>query len=77
MSSSLHTVTQRFSDAEAFADLFLTYYGPTHSAARRLDESGRAALRSELAAHAEANTRPGTDGLVTDWEYRVVRATRR
>jgi ubiquinone/menaquinone biosynthesis C-methylase UbiE len=75
--SSVHVVTQRFRNAEAFADLFLTYYGPTHSASRRLNRSGRAALRADLVAHAEANARPGADGLVTDWEYRVVRATRR
>lgn len=75
--SSVHTVTQRFHDAGAFADLFLTYYGPTHAAARRLDDAGRAALRADLVAHAEAHARPGADGLVTDWEYRVVRAIRR
>ena len=33
-------MTQRFADAEAFADLFLTYYGPTFSAASRLDAGG-------------------------------------
>jgi ubiquinone/menaquinone biosynthesis C-methylase UbiE len=77
VSSTLHAVTQRFSSAEAFADLFLTYYGPTHSAANRLDDPGRDAMRAELVAHAEANARPGAEGLVTDWEYRIVRATRR
>jgi ubiquinone/menaquinone biosynthesis C-methylase UbiE len=77
LTSTVHTVTQRFRDAEAFADLFLTYYGPTHAAAGRLDDDGRAALRADLVAHAEANARPGAGGLVTDWEYRVVRATRR
>lgn len=76
VASSVHTVTQRFRDAEAFADLFLNYYGPTHSAASRLDEAGRAALRADLVAHAAGNARPG-DGLVTDWEYRIVRAVRR
>jgi ubiquinone/menaquinone biosynthesis C-methylase UbiE len=75
--SSLHTVTQRFTSAEEFADLFLTYYGPTRAAAMRLDDAGRAALRADLVDHAEANARPGADGLVTDWEYRIVRATRR
>jgi len=75
--SSAHTVSQRFSSAEAFADLFLTYYGPTHSAAQRLDDPSRAALRADLVTHAEAHARPGDDGLVTDWEYRIVRATRR
>lgn len=77
LSSSVHTVTERFRDAEAFADLFLTYYGPTHAAARRLDDAGRAALRVDLVDHARSNARPGADGVVTDWEYRVVRAIRR
>lgn len=77
VSSSLHTATQRFSSAEAFADLFLTYYGPTYSAATRLDDAGRAAMRDELVAHAESFARSGSEGLVTEWEYRIVRATRR
>jgi SAM-dependent methyltransferase len=77
LSSSVHSVTQRFHSAEAFADLFLTYYGPTRSAAQRLDDTSRAAMRADLVAHAEANARPGDDGLVTDWEYRIVRATHR
>ena len=77
VSSSVHTVTERFRSAEAFADLFLTFYGPTRSAAQRLDDTGRAALRADLVNHAEVNARPGDDGLVTDWEYRIVRATRR
>ena len=75
--SSVHTVTQRFSSAEAFADLFLTYYGPTRSAAQRLVDTSRAALRADLVSHAEVNARPGGTGLVTDWEYRIVLATRR
>ncbi|MFC7360213.1 class I SAM-dependent methyltransferase [Nocardioides astragali] len=77
--SSLHTVTQRFTSAEAFADLFLTYYGPTRAAAMRLDEAGRTALRADLVHHAEANARGhGTgSGVVLDWEYRIVTATRR
>lgn len=77
--SSLHAVTQRFASAEAFADLFLTYYGPTRAAATRLDDAGRAALRADLVAHAEANARRrGTGaGVVLDWEYRIVTATRR
>lgn len=71
------TVRQRFTDAEAFADLFLTYYGPTFAAAGRLDEAGRAALRADLVGLAEgADTGNGT-GTVLDWEYRIVTATRR
>ena len=50
---STATVSQRFATAEDFADLFLTYYGPTYSAAGRLDEEGRAALRADLVALAQ------------------------
>lgn len=71
------TVTQRFTDSAAFADLFLTYYGPTFSAASRLDDQGRAALRADLVALAESYDRGEGNGLVCDWEYRIVTATRR
>lgn len=71
------TVTQRFADGAGFADLFLTYYGPTFAAAGRLDEEGRAALRADLVALAESHDRGEGDGLVCDWEYRIVTATRR
>ncbi|MGZ5403071.1 MAG: methyltransferase domain-containing protein [Nocardioides sp.] len=71
------TVTQRFADADAFADLFLTYYGPTYSAANRLTEEGRAALRDDLVALANSFDRGQGSGLVVDWEYRIVSATRR
>ena len=70
------TVTQRFIDGAAFADLFLTYYGPTFAAASRLDDEGRAALRADLVALAESHDRGEGDGLVCDWEYRIVTATR-
>lgn len=70
------SVRQRFTDADAFADLFLTYYGPTFAAAGRLDEDGRAALRADLVALAESSDR-GEDGTALDWEYRIVTATRR
>ncbi len=75
--STTATVTQRFVDAEAFADLFLGYYGPTYSAASRLDEEGRAALRADLIALAQSFDRSEGNGLVVDWEYRIVTATRR
>ena len=72
------TVTQRFADGGAFADLFLTYYGPTFAAASRLDDAGRAALRADLVALAESHDRgDGDRGLVCEWEYRIVTATRR
>ena len=71
------TVTQRFGSPEAFADLFLTYYGPTHKAAERLTEDGRRALRDGMVALAVAANR-ATDGtFVGDWEYLVGSATKR
>jgi SAM-dependent methyltransferase len=70
------TVTQRFADAEAFADLFVEYYGPTYSAARRLPAEGRAALRNDLVALAGTFDRTSGPGVALDWEYRVVSATR-
>jgi SAM-dependent methyltransferase len=71
------TVRQRFAHAEDFADLFLTYYGPTYAAAGRLDEPGRAALRADLVALARAFDQNTGTGVVCDWEYRIVTATRR
>ena len=68
-------MTQRFASAEAFADLFLTFYGPTHAAAARLSSDGRRALRDDIVALADASN-AATDGtLVSGWEYRVVTAT--
>jgi ubiquinone/menaquinone biosynthesis C-methylase UbiE len=75
--SETANVTQRFTDAGAFADLFLTYYGPTFAAAGRLDDQGRAALRADLVALAESHDRGEGGGLVCEWEYRIVTATRR
>ena len=76
VTSSTHVVRQRFGSAEEFADLFLTYYGPTHAAFNRLDHEGGAALRADLVAHAEASDSGEGPGVVSDWEYRVVTATR-
>ncbi|MDZ5660266.1 methyltransferase domain-containing protein [Nocardioides sp. S-58] len=77
VSSVTATVRQRFTDAAEFADLFLTWYGPTYAAAGRLDDEGRAALRADLVALAESHDRGEGGGLVCDWEYRIVTATRR
>jgi SAM-dependent methyltransferase len=69
------TVRQRFGTAEDFADLFLTYYGPTYSAASRLGEEGRKALRADLVSLAHNfDQRTGSD-VVLDWEYRIITAT--
>jgi ubiquinone/menaquinone biosynthesis C-methylase UbiE len=75
--SVVDAVTQRFTDADEFADLFLTYYGPTNAAAGRLDDDGRAALRADLVELARSYDRGQGTGLVVDWEYRIVTATRR
>jgi SAM-dependent methyltransferase len=75
--SVVEAVTQRFTDAEQFADLFLTYYGPTYAAAGRLDDEGREALRADLVELARSYDRGHGAGLVIDWEYRIVTATRR
>lgn len=79
VASSVETVTQRFTDGEAFADLFLAYYGPTHMAANALGPEGRDALRADLVAHANASARPDSSPghLVLDWEYRIVTAEKR
>jgi ubiquinone/menaquinone biosynthesis C-methylase UbiE len=75
--SETHVVTQRFLSEESFADFMLTYYGPTYTAAQRLDHEGRAALRADLTALAH-DTNVATDGsFVNDWEYRVLTAERR
>jgi ubiquinone/menaquinone biosynthesis C-methylase UbiE len=77
VASVVGTVTQRFTDAEALADLFLTYYGPTYAAAGRLSEDDRAAFRRDIVALADSYDRGHGDGLVLDWEDRIVTATRR
>ncbi len=78
VASSLHTVTQRFVSEEAFADFMLTYYGPTYTAAQRLDAHGRTAFRDDLVALATSSNSQNGDGYVAlDWQYRVVTATRK
>jgi len=71
------TVTERFASAEAYADFFLTHYGPTYAAASRLDGAGRAALRDDLVRGAHQANRAVDDTFVSDWEYLIVTAERR
>jgi ubiquinone/menaquinone biosynthesis C-methylase UbiE len=71
------TVTQRFASPEAFADFFLTHYGPTYAAATRLDEPGRAALREDLIRLAHEANRALDGTFVSDWDYLVVTAEKR
>ncbi|MET3961529.1 SAM-dependent methyltransferase [Marmoricola sp. OAE513] len=77
LTSKVHLLPVRFASASAYADHFLTYYGPTFSASSRLDDEGKAALRSDLIELATTSGRI-TDGgaLHLEWEYRVVTATR-
>ena len=75
--SETHTVTQRFMSPESFADFMLTYYGPTYTAAQRLDDQGRTAFRDDLVSLAHDANRASDGTFETDWEYRVVTATRR
>jgi ubiquinone/menaquinone biosynthesis C-methylase UbiE len=77
LSSTSHVVTQRFVTPEVFADFLLTYYGPTYTAAQRLDEQGRAGLREDIVALAHTANQATNGTFVADWEYRVVTATRR
>ena len=77
VASVTETVRQRFARPEDFADLFLTYYGPTFSAASRLDEDGRASLRADLVELADSFDKDAGNGVMVDWEYRIVTATRR
>jgi len=66
----------RFPSAEAFTSFFLTNYGPTYTAAQKLDDAGRAQLRTDILALAHEANR-ATDGtFVGVWEYRVVTAVR-
>jgi ubiquinone/menaquinone biosynthesis C-methylase UbiE len=68
---------QRFASAEDYADFFLTHYGPTYSAAGRLDEQGRAAFRADLVELAHQFDSGTGSGVVLDWQYRIVTATRK
>jgi ubiquinone/menaquinone biosynthesis C-methylase UbiE len=74
LASYTATVTQRFTSPEAFADFFLTNYGPTHSAAARLDDAGEAALRDDLVRLAHQANRALDGTFVSDWDYLVVTA---
>jgi len=77
VASTTAVVPVRFASAAAFADHFLTYYGPTHSAYNRLDDAGKAALRGDLIKLGSTSDRGGAPGSVfLQWEYRVVTATR-
>jgi ubiquinone/menaquinone biosynthesis C-methylase UbiE len=71
------SVTQRFATPDAFADFFLTHYGPTHVAAAGLDEDGRTALREDLVRLGHQANRAPDGTFVSDWDYLVVTADKR
>ena len=71
------TVRQRFLSAEHFADFFLTHYGPTHTAASKLDDAGKSALRADLVDLGQRFDEATDGGLVVGWEYLVVTATKK
>ncbi|HEX3222974.1 MAG TPA: class I SAM-dependent methyltransferase [Nocardioides sp.] len=71
------SVTQRFASPEAFADFFLTHYGPTYAAASRLDDTGRTALRDDMVRLAHEANRALDGTFVSDWDYLVVTAEKR
>jgi ubiquinone/menaquinone biosynthesis C-methylase UbiE len=70
-------VTQRFHSAEHFADYFIAYYGPTHTAAESLAPAERAALREGMVSLARTANRVGDGTFVAEWEYLLVFATKR
>ena len=67
----------RYTSAAHFIDVFRTYYGPTHMAFGTLDETGRAALTSDLGALLAKHDRGGGRGLVVPGDYLEVVAVRR
>lgn len=70
-------VLQRFHSPEHFADVFLTHYGPTRTAAHQLDSDGRQALRQDMIALAGSNNRAQDGTFSTGWEYLVSLAVKR
>jgi SAM-dependent methyltransferase len=77
VASQTRTVTQRFGSPEHFADYFLTYYGPTRTAAAQLGSAGVTALRQDMVELARATNRAEDGSFTSDWEYLVTVATKR
>jgi len=59
----------RYESPEHFVDVFRTYYGPVHKAFAALDDSGRAALESDLLSLLRDADVGGGRGLVIPAEY--------
>jgi SAM-dependent methyltransferase len=70
-------VRQRFLSTEHYADFFLTNYGPTLKAAAKLDDTKRAAFRTDLVALAEEFNLAADGTFVSDWEYLLVSGRKR
>jgi len=73
------TVTiERFATPEEFRAYFASHYGPTIAAYRNVgdDPERVAALDADLVALAERFDRGSDGGLVLEWEYLLVTATR-
>lgn len=76
VSSSTAVVRQAFASPEVFADFLLAYYGPTHTAASKLNDEGRAALRADMVALAHQANLSTDETFVGDWQYRIITATK-
>ena len=76
VSSTTHVIAPRFVSPETFADFLLAYYGPTNTAAEKLDASGRTAFREDLALLAHEVNQASDGSFVTTWEFRIVTATK-
>jgi SAM-dependent methyltransferase len=77
VSSTTAVIAPRFESPESFADFLLTHYGPTYTASQRLDDTGRDALRNSIVSLARQANNATDDTFVTDWEYRIITATKK
>ena len=71
------TFTFRTESAEAFVDMFRTWYGPTLKAFESLDPEGRKALELDLVQLARRWDRLGTDAIAIPATYTEAVAVRR
>ena len=68
---------QRFLSPEHYADFFLTWFGPIHTAAATMDHATRDAFRADIIRVASRFNR-ATDGTAAiESEYLLVIATKR
>ncbi|MCL6440748.1 MAG: class I SAM-dependent methyltransferase [Thermoleophilum sp.] len=70
-------ITMRFLSPEHYADFFLTWFGPIHTAAATMDQATRDAFRADIIDVASRFNR-ATDGTAAiEAEYLIVKATKR